>query len=43
MNILTYIEELIAQGYSEENAEHCADAVYNTDQGCYDMEDDFSF
>lgn len=43
MNILEYIEDLIAQGYTEENAERCADAMFDTDQGCHDMEDDFSF
>lgn len=36
MNILEYIEDLIAQGYTEENAERCADAMFNTD---YDSDD----
>ena len=29
MNILEYIDELIAQGYSEENAEICADCMFS--------------
>lgn len=28
MNILTYIDSLIDQGYSEENAEKCADCMF---------------
>jgi hypothetical protein len=40
MNILEYIEDLIAQGYSEENAERCADAMFSEyidsdDNSCY--------
>jgi len=29
MNILEYIDELIEQGYSEENAERCADCLFS--------------
>ncbi len=28
-NILDYIDELIEQGYSEEDAERCADCLYS--------------
>lgn len=31
MNILEYIDELIEQGYSEEDAERCADIMFNDD------------
>ena len=29
MNILDYIDSLIEQGYSEEDAERCADCLYS--------------
>lgn len=29
MNILEYIDELIEQGYSEEDAERCADYMFS--------------
>lgn len=29
MNILEYIDSLIEQGYSEENAERCADCLFS--------------
>ena len=29
MNILDYINELIEQGYSEEDAERCADCLFS--------------
>lgn len=29
MNILDYIEELMAQGYTEEDAERCADCMFS--------------
>lgn len=31
MNILEYIESLMEQGYSEEEAERCADVMFNED------------
>lgn len=31
MNILDYINDLIEQGYSEEDAERCADCMFNLD------------
>lgn len=36
MNILEYIEELIENGYSQEDAERCANIVFNDD---FDSED----
>lgn len=32
MNILDYIEELMEQGYSEEDASICADCFFNYDE-----------
>ena len=31
MNILDYINELIEQGYSEEDAERCANCMFSDD------------
>ena len=31
MNILEYIDELIEQGYSEEDAERCADCLFSVE------------
>ena len=40
MNILDYINELIDQGYSEEDAERCADCMFSdhweSDDDCFD-------
>lgn len=33
MNILDYINELIEQGYSEEDAERCADFMFSEEWG----------
>ena len=38
MNILEYINELIEQGYSEEDAERCADCMFSDR---WESEDDF--
>lgn len=43
MNILEYIESLIEQGYSEEDAERCADCLFSdrweSDDDCYCPDD----
>lgn len=36
MNILEYIESLMDQGYSEEDASRCADCLFNLDYDCED-------
>ena len=36
MNILEYIDELMAEGMSEEDAGRCADCMFNTDWDCSD-------
>ena len=33
MNILEFINELIEQGYTEEDAERCADCMFSEDFG----------
>lgn len=38
MNILEYINELIEQGYSEEDAERCADCMFSD---CWESDDDY--
>lgn len=44
MNILEYINELIEQGYSEEDAERCADCLFSekweSDDDEYEYPDD---
>ena len=44
MNILEYIDNLIEQGYSEEDAERCADCLFSehweSDDDC-DTPDDY--
>lgn len=37
MNILEYIEDLMSQGYTEEEASICADVMFNDE---YDSEED---
>ena len=37
MNILEYIEDLMEQGYSEEEAERCADFMFSDE---WESEDD---
>ena len=37
MNILEYIEELISEGYSQEDAERCADFMFSDE---WESEDD---
>ena len=37
MNILDYINELIEQGYSEEDAERCADYMFSE---CWDDDEE---
>ena len=37
MNILEYIDSLIEEGYSEEDAERCADALFSPE---WDSEED---
>lgn len=44
MNILEYIDSLIEQGYSEEDAERCADCLFSEkiesdDDECYCSDD----
>lgn len=45
MNILEYINELIEQGYSEEDAERCADCMFSdrweSDDDYCDTPDDY--
>ena len=38
MNILDYIEELIEMGYSQEDAERCADCMFSDE---WESEDDY--
>ena len=38
MNILEYINELIEQGYSEEDAERCADCMFSEQ---WESDDDY--
>lgn len=40
MNILEYIEELMEQGYSEEDAERCADCMFSE---LWESEDDYQY
>ena len=39
MNILDYINELIEQGYSEEDAERCADCLFSEHWASDDNDD----
>lgn len=39
MNILDYINSLLEQGYSEEDAERCADCMFSE---CWETEDDYT-
>lgn len=41
-NILEYIEELIEQGYSEEDAERCADCLFSIQFESDDDYDDYT-
>lgn len=34
MNVLDFINNLIEQGYLEEDAEKCADVMFSEDWGC---------
>ena len=40
MNILDYINELIEQGYSEEDAERCADCLFSDK---WESDDDYEY